>query len=232
MALLGYRQRQVDFTQFLCGGSIITGYYVLTAAHCITLDRRLELVLIRLGEHDLSTDKDCIKDVRLKDEVCADPPVDIAIEHIRTHPKYDNERLQNDIALIKVRQKIHFTDYVKPICLPFERNLENRDLSKQKLTYTVVTVWNQTACRKNVPPDVKPISNRQLCANGASKEDACKGDSGGPLVNATIDSDGELRYFQIGIVSFASTLTCGNPELPTVYTRVDKFLRWVEENVS
>jgi hypothetical protein len=91
-------------------------------------------------------------------------------------------------------------DYVKPICLPFERDLERRDLAKQKLTvsgwgktnaanlggstslqYAVVTVWNHTACLKSVPPDVRPIQTTQLCANGASKEDACKGDSGGPF---------------------------------------------------
>jgi secreted trypsin-like serine protease len=249
MALLGYRQRGIDYTQFLCGGSIITDSYVMTAAHCISLDRRLELVLVRLGEHDLLSERDCFKVDAF--ETCAEPHADFLIQHVTTHPLYNNENLQNDIALVKVRRKIGFSDYVKPICLPFERDLERRDLAKQKLTvsgwgktnaanlggstslqYAVVTVWNHTACIKSVPPDVRPIQTTQLCANGASKEDACKGDSGGPLVNATVDVGGELRYFQIGIVSFASTLTCGDPNLPTVYTRVDKYLQWIEESIS
>lgn len=96
----------------------------------------------------------------------------------------------------------------------------------------MVNVWEQELCRSSVPPDVKPIQNTQLCANGNRTEDACRGDSGGPLINGTVGSDKELRYFQIGIVSFASTITCGNPNLPTVYTRVDKFLQWIVENMS
>ena len=129
--------------------------------------------------------------------------------------------------------------------------MEAKDLTKQKLTvsgwgktsavnvggsttlqYALVTVWNQSTCAKSVPPDVQPITGTQLCANGPSAEDACKGDSGGPLVNATLDGRGDLRYFQIGIVSFASTLTCGNPSLPTVYTRVAKYLQWLDHTIS
>lgn len=198
---------------------------------------------------------------------CAPRHVDFTIEDITVHQQYNNEKLQNDIALIKVRRQISFTgsyypflklqvipkflEYIKPICLPFERNLEVKDLAKQKLTisgwgktnaanlggstnlqFTSVTVWNHTACMKSVPPEVQPIRNTQICANGPAKEDACKGDSGGPLVNATSDTGGDLRYFQLGIVSFASSLTCGDPNLPTVYTRVDKYLQWIEENIS
>lgn len=134
--------------------------------------------------------------------------------------------------------------------MPFERELDTRNLAKQKFTvsgwgkisyrnvsqsntlqYAAVTVWDHSVCAKNVPASVKPITDHQLCANGPSKEDACRGDSGGPLVNATLDADRELRYFQVGIVSFASTYTCGDPSLPTVYTRIDKYLDWIEENV-
>ncbi|CAG9813078.1 unnamed protein product [Phaedon cochleariae] len=84
---------------------------------------------------------------------------------------------------------------------------------------------------ENLTDRVQPITTGQLCANG-KKEDACKGDSGGPLINQTLDIDGELRNFQIGVVSFASTLTCGIAELPPIYTRVDKYLEWIANNVE
>ncbi|XP_044265437.1 uncharacterized protein LOC123011852 [Tribolium madens] len=249
MALLGYRQKGLNYTQFLCAGSIITDRYVLTAAHCINLDRRLELVLVRLGEHDLLAQKDCFTVNNYT--TCAPSHVDFTIQEVAVHKQYNTENIQNDIALIKVRGQIRFTEYVKPICLPFEKHLELKDLVTQKLTisgwgktnaanlggsttlqYTSVSVWNHTACMNSVPPEVQPIQDTQICANGPAKEDACKGDSGGPLVNATTDTGGDLRYFQLGIVSFASSLTCGDPNLPTVYTRVDKYLQWIEENVS
>ncbi|KAJ8953059.1 hypothetical protein NQ314_007434, partial [Rhamnusium bicolor] len=78
---------------------------------------------------------------------------------------------------------------------------------------------------------VQPLTQNQICANGR-KEDVCKGDSGGPLSNATLDTDGELRNFQIGIVSFASTMTCGVEELPPIYTRVDRYLEWITDNIK
>ncbi|KYB26592.1 Transmembrane protease serine 9-like Protein [Tribolium castaneum] len=198
MALLGYRQKGLNYTQFLCAGSIITDHYILTAAHCINLDRRLELVLVRLGEHDLLADKDCFTINNYT--TCAPPHVDFTIQEVTVHKQYNTRTIQNDIALIKVRRQIRFTEYIKPICLPFERHLELKDLAKQKLTisgwgktnaanlggsttlqYTSVSVWNHTACKKSVPPEVQPIQSTQICANGPAKEDACKGDSGGPL---------------------------------------------------
>lgn len=99
------------------------------------------------------------------------------------------------------------------------------------LQFATIKVWDQNICNLSVSPDVKPIDDRQICANGPENSDACKGDSGGPLFNATVD-DGEVRSYQVGIVSFGATQkSCGNPELPTVFTRVDRYLGWIRQNV-
>lgn len=129
--------------------------------------------------------------------------------------------------------------------------MEGRNLFKQKFTvsgwgktnyqnanqsmtlqYAKVTVWDQLVCANNVPVMAKPLTEKQLCANGPSKEDACLGDSGGPLIHYSVDYDRELRYFQVGIVSYTSTQICGDPSLPTVYTRIDEYLSWIEDNIS
>ncbi|KAG5896176.1 hypothetical protein JTB14_016951 [Gonioctena quinquepunctata] len=248
MALLGYRQKQLDITEYLCGGTIITETHLLTAAHCIDVGKYHKLVNVRLGEHDLRSKKDCRK--VHGGQICADNPIDVPVLNTFRHQNYNSRTLKDDIALIRLKRAVTFTDFIQPICLPFERSLESKVLTGQKFTisgwgktdsrklggypvlqFATVTVWSHNTCNKVIPPEVQPMTDYQLCANG-KKEDACKGDSGGPLVNSTIDFDGELRNYQIGIVSFASTLTCGVEELPPIYTRVDRYLNWIADHVE
>lgn len=248
MALLGYQQKGLDILEFLCGGTIITTKFVMTAAHCITVDVKRELMIVRLGENDLKTSRDCY--MLQGQKVCVDPHVDMKVEKFFQHPKYNKKTLKNDIGLVKVKGTIKFTDYIQPICLPFERKLETSDLVGQKflisgwgktnprniggsstLQYANVFVWDLEKCNRVLPLEVRNLTDSQLCANGR-KEDACKGDSGGPLFGSTTSMDGKFRSFQVGIVSFAPTMTCGIEELPPIYTRVDKYLSWIMDSVE
>lgn len=52
-----------------------------------------------------------------------------------------------------------------------------------------------------------------------------QGDSGGPLM---LKKDG--RWIQIGIVSFGNK--CGEPGYPGVYTRVTRYLDWINDNIN
>lgn len=99
------------------------------------------------------------------------------------------------------------------------------------LQFAKVTTWDQYRCNNSIPTQVKPLSDTQLCANGHNTEDACKGDSGGPLINITLDKSLEVRHIQFGIVSFG-TATCGDKNLPTIYTRVDRYLKWILDTVT
>lgn len=99
------------------------------------------------------------------------------------------------------------------------------------LQYAIVTGWDPQKCDEAIPPEARPLKPSQICANGKKKEDSCKGDSGGPLMNTTQVKD-DLRTYQIGVVSFGSARVCGNAELPTMYTRVDYYLRWIVDNIE
>lgn len=116
-------------------------------------------------------------------------------------------------------------------CPTFCFNLSVTIAGSPHLQFATVKVWTTNICNLSVSPEVKPIDAFQICANGPKDAGACKGDSGGPLFNTTFNN-GEVRTYQVGIVSFGATQkSCGNPELPTVFTRVDQYLEWIKDNV-
>lgn len=56
----------------------------------------------------------------MKQRDCADPVQNFGIENIITHPAYEPRDVNryNDIALIRLRGRVKFSDFVAPICLP------------------------------------------------------------------------------------------------------------------
>lgn len=73
-------------------------------------------ISVRLGEYDLTQDKDC---VTTEDEVvCTDPPIDVPVKEKLPHPEYNEASHLNDIALLRLDRNIEYTDFIQPICLP------------------------------------------------------------------------------------------------------------------
>jgi hypothetical protein len=82
-----------------------------------TLIKLSKSVGVRLGEHDLSRNPDCDAD----NETC-NYAFDYEIEKIIVHKNFNIMPAINDIALIRLKEKIKFTsanEHIRPVYLPF-----------------------------------------------------------------------------------------------------------------
>lgn len=64
---------------------------------------------------------------------CADPVIDIPTSDFIVHENYDPNSNYNDIALIRLARNVTFTDWVRPICLPFPQNVRNLNFDNSSL---------------------------------------------------------------------------------------------------
>lgn len=192
-----------------------------------------------LGEHNARTAIDC------EDGVCADPPQLRRIARIAYPPNYNRPAYAHDLAVIRLQSPAIVSEWVLPVCLPFDDALhtvlleqtaevagwgltDSDDTHGTDFLQTLrVPVCPMQSCSALFGSAIQLSNARQLCVGGRIGEDSCSGDSGGPLVSAQHSrSLGGPHYFQFGIVSVGSK-DCGESPTPALYTNVRFYLRWI-----
>ena len=181
MALIGYTKSANDFS-FVCGGSLISERFILSAAHCSFSSELKAANSAKIG------------DVRRGDD--NENTLLVNIEKRFNHPNYSKrESIDHDIALFKLQETVQFNDYIRPICLPqFNENVENavvtgwgttgfgEELSKDLLKVTL-EIFDQDECQSKYERTGLTKNGidkeTKICAGSHSEEkDSCGGDSG------------------------------------------------------
>ncbi|XP_023939699.2 plasminogen [Bicyclus anynana] len=232
--------------KYICGGTLISNYFVLTAAHCVVAwfggtamaPEKLQVVL---GQHNLNVKEHHSQKMK--------------VEKVIIHERYNYKRRFANIALLKLSSAASFTSFVQPACLwrsgVHSRGtasalgvvagwgFDNDDTLPGSLQQVLLPIVSAETCRQSYPAYYSLALNRgSFCAgyhnNGTG---VCNGDSGGGLVvnvpNETESGSGEVSgsWYVRGIVSNApplpDRLTC-DPDHYSVFTDVDKYTDWID----
>uniref|UniRef100_A0A8D8YK17 Serine protease hepsin n=1 Tax=Cacopsylla melanoneura TaxID=428564 RepID=A0A8D8YK17_9HEMI len=163
---------------------------------------------------------------------------------IYSHPNYNFNTDENDIAIIKLKSTIQFNKYADAITLPgqglqYEQGLwctisgwgktEKEDHPNILQIATVVT-HPDNLCKSEDFYGTK-IKKMMFCAGSQlGGSDSCQGDSGGPLVCEVTDQKDYVFSVQYGIVSYG--IGCGVADKPGVYTKLSEFHDWINETLN
>lgn len=198
-----------------CGASLVGAGWVLTAAHCMEGVSPEEIQVV-VGVHDLAKDTGRRIDVK----------------QIISHPDYDPDTMDMDIALLELSESAPASYRPLPI---YEKRVDEGTIATvigwgnmsavgsefpEKLQEVSVPVVSNAVCNEGYNQSPKydnAITDNMICAGlGEGGKDSCQGDSGGPVV---IDDNGVFRL--AGIVSWGEG--CAQPGFYGVYTRISNF---------
>ncbi|XP_067827011.1 transmembrane protease serine 13-like isoform X2 [Heptranchias perlo] len=225
-ALLGKWPWQVSLhykSRHVCGGTIISEDWVVTAGHCFFEDEAFDPSKWKVYSGFISQRQLSGATLRY-------------VSKITSHRSYSSDTNDYDIALMKLQKPLEFTAQVRPACLPtynqefphgmacwitgFGRTKEGATSTSDILLEATVNIIGSGTCnRRRIYNGA--VTQRMICAGKLSGGvDSCQGDSGGPLVCEVSGT-----WYLAGVTSWGHG--CARINRPGVYAQVTQLSNWM-----
>ncbi|AWO99485.1 putative mannan-binding lectin serine protease 1 [Scophthalmus maximus] len=236
-------------------GALLSESWVLTAAHVLRAQRRdasivavaPEHVKVFLGLHDA-------RDKRLSTRR--------SVETIVLHPNFQPDNYNNDIALLKLTERVEFNSVIRPVCLPPPDDQDDPSSPVPNSLGVVagwgITVPNVSSSTPGDPPSLTsdllqyvklPVVPQDECQASYTSRSVsynitdnmfCAGFFEGGRDTCLGDSGGAFvmedevsrGWVVFGLVSWGGPEECGSQRVYGVYTRVAKYVEWLQHHLQ
>ena len=153
MALIGFQGSANDF-EFLCGGSLISETFVLSAgslmkeffffyllklydvtAHCSYDGDKKAASKVKVGDVSRGEDNPNTYTYQIKNRI--------------KHPEYEKSKsIDHDIMLFELARNVQFNEYVAPICLPYINEMTKN---------AIATGWGSTGFGESITQNLMAV---------------------------------------------------------------------------
>ncbi|XP_058824276.1 chymotrypsin-like protease CTRL-1 isoform X2 [Topomyia yanbarensis] len=230
-----FDRMQPQNPKYICGSTIITKKYLVTAAHCVYgIDDFMPAERILAVPGMYNTDNFLEENAEF-----------VTIEKVIPHHEYvyDDDGTDADLAVLRLEESLEYSDYIIPICLWRGDNDLFKIVGQEGIvagwgyteqgpstvpTYIRTTIMDRQQCNENWSR-MYTSTARIFCGDGHGSV-PCNGDSGSGLVMKRGN-----QFYLRGVVSRGKvdkiTLKCDATKY-AVYTDIAPFRFWMKSVMS